>query len=148
MSVVKEKEDLCKELNYCKQRENEQINLLEEKIQNLENQLNSISKENITLRMNDEKYLREIDIVKKEKENFANKLTKKKEQLNQLQSKYNILEEKCRQLEFEKQLKQNEVKETVQKDNNKKELFNDLYNKIQIFKSQVQNKRLMSPSKK
>ena len=61
MSVVKDKEDLCKELNFCKQRENEQINLLEEKIQNLENQLNSISKENISLRMNDEKYLREIE---------------------------------------------------------------------------------------
>ena len=147
MNVIKEKEDLCKELNYCKQRENEQINLLEEKIQNLENQLNSISKENITLRMNDEKYLREIDVVKREKENFANKLTKKKEQLSQLQSKYNILEEKCRQLEFEKQLKQNEVKETVQKDNNKKEIFNDLYNKIQLFKSQVKNRRSMSPSK-
>ena len=147
MNVIKEKEDLCKELNYCKQRENEQINLLEDKIQNLENQLNSISKENISLRLTDEKYLREIELIRKEKENFANKLTKKKDQLNQLSIKYNSLEEKCRQLEFEKQLKQNEVKETVQKDNNKKEIFNDLYNKIQLFKSQVKNRRSMSPSK-
>ena len=147
MNVIKEKEDLCKELNYCKQRENEQINLLEDKIQNLENQLNSISKENISLRLTDEKYLREIELIRKEKENFANKLTKKKDQLNELSIKYNSLEEKCRQLEFEKQLKQNEVKETVQKDNNKKEIFNDLYNKIQLFKSQVKNKRAMSPSK-
>ena len=148
MNVMKEKEDLCKELNYCKQRENEQINLLEDKIQNLENQLNSISKENISLRLTDEKYLREIELIRKEKENFANKLTKKKDQLNELSIKYNSLEEKCRQLEFEKQLNQNVVKDTVQKDNNKKEIFNDLYNKIQLFKSQVQNKRLMSPSKK
>jgi chromosome segregation ATPase len=147
MNVIKEKEDLCKELNYCKQRENEQINLLEDKIQNLENQLNSISKENISLRLTDEKYLREIELIKKEKENFANKLTKKKDQLNQLSIKYNSLEEKCKQLEFEKQLNQNVVKDTVQKDNNKKEIFNDLYNKIQLFKSQVKNRRSMSPSK-
>ena len=147
MNVIKEKEDLCKELNYCKQRENEQINLLEDKIQNLENQLNSISKENISLRLTDEKYLREIELIRKEKENFANKLTKKKDQLNELSIKYNSLEEKCRQLEFEKQLNQNVVKDTVQKDNNKKEIFNDLYNKIQLFKSQVKNKRAMSPSK-
>ena len=148
MNVMKEKDDLCKELNYCKQRENEQINLLEDKIQNLENQLNSISKENISLRLTDEKYLREIELIRKEKENFANKLTKKKDQLNELSKKYNFLEEKCRQLEFEKQLNQNIVKDTVQRDNNKKEIFNDLYNKIQLFKSQIQNKRLMSPSKK
>ena len=147
MNVIKEKDDLCKELNYCKQRENEQINLLEDKIQNLENQLNSISKENISLRLTDEKYLREIELIRKEKENFANKLTKKKDQLNELSIKYNSLEEKCRQLEFEKQLNQNVVKDTVQKDNNKKEIFNDLYNKIQLFKSQVKNKRAMSPSK-
>ena len=147
MNVIKEKDDLCKELNYCKQRENEQINLLEDKIQNLENQLNSISKENISLRLTDEKYLREIELIKKEKENFANKLTKKKDQLNQLSIKYNSLEEKCKQLEFEKQLNQNVVKETVQRDNNKKEIFNDLYNKIQLFKSQVKNRRSMSPSK-
>ena len=147
MNVIKEKEDLCKELNYCKQRENEQINLLEDKIQNLENQLNSISKENISLRLTDEKYLREIELIRKEKENFANKLTKKKDQLNELSKKYNFLEEKCRQLEFEKQLNQNVVKDTVQRDNNKKEIFNDLYNKIQLFKSQVKNRRSMSPSK-
>ena len=147
MNVIKEKDDLCKELNFCKQKENEQINLLEDKIQNLENQLNSISKENISLRLTDEKYLREIELIKKEKENFANKLTKKKEQLNQLSIKYNSLEEKCKQLEFEKQLNQNVVKDTVQKDNNKKEIFNDLYNKIQLFKSQVKNRRSMSPSK-
>ncbi len=147
MNVIKEKEDLCKELNYCKQRENEQINLLEDKIQNLENQLNSISKENISLRLTDEKYLREIELIRKEKENFANKLTKKKDQLNELSIKYNSLEEKCRQLEFEKQLNQNVVKDTVQKDNNKKEIFNDLYNKIQLFKSQFKIRRSMSPSK-
>ena len=147
MNVMKEKDDLCKELNYCKQRENEQINLLEDKIQNLENQLNSISKENISLRLTDEKYLREIELIRKEKENFANKLTKKKDQLNELSKKYNFLEEKCRQLEFEKQLNQNIVKDTVQRDNNKKEIFNDLYNKIQLFKSQVKNRRSMSPSK-
>ena len=46
--------------------------------ENLENQLNSISKENISLRLTDEKYLREIELIRKEKENFANKLTKKK----------------------------------------------------------------------
>ena len=147
MNVIKEKDDLCKELNFCKQKENEQINLLEDKIQNLENQLNSISKENISLRLTDEKYLREIELIRKEKENFANKLTKKKDQLNELSIKYNSLEEKCKQLEFEKQLNQNVVKETVQRDNNKKEIFNDLYNKIQLFKSQVKNKRAMSPSK-
>ena len=147
MNVIKEKDDLCKELNFCKQKENEQINLLEDKIQNLENQLNSISKENISLRLTDEKYLREIELIKKEKENFANKLTKKKDQLNELSIKYNSLEEKCRQLEFEKQLNQNVVKDTIQKDNNKKEIFNDLYNKIQLFKSQVKNRRSMSPSK-
>ncbi len=141
MNEIKDKEDLGKDLNYSKLRENEQISLLENKIQNLENQLNTISKENMTLRMNDEKNLRELNILKKEKDNFSDKLKKKKEQLNQLSNKYKLLEEKSRQLELEKQINQDSIKKINNTKNNNNKIFNDLYNKIQLYKSQIHNQR-------
>lgn len=142
-------DDLSKELNFSKMRENEQINVLEDKIRNLELQLDSIGRENNSLRLTDEKFRRELQLITKEKETYLNKYQKKKDQLNQLSQRYNELDMQYKriQLEYQGLLTAQNMKEEhkVQKDNGKQKVFNDLYRKIQLFKTQMKTKRANSP---
>ena len=141
--------DLSKELNFSKMRENEQINVLEDKIRNLELQLDSIGRENNSLRLTDEKFRRELQLITKEKETYLNKYQKKKDQLNQLSQRYNELDMQYKriQLDYQGLLTAQNMKEEhkVQKDNGKQKVFNDLYRKIQLFKTQMKTKRANSP---
>lgn len=141
--------DLSKELNFSKMRENEQINVLEDKIRNLELQLDSIGRENNSLRLTDEKFRRELQLITKEKETYLNKYQKKKDQLNQLSQRYNELDMQYKriQLDYQGLLNAQKMKEEhkVQKDNGKQKVFNDLYRKIQLFKTQMKTKRATSP---
>ena len=142
-------DDLSKELNFSKMRENEQINVLEDKIRNLELQLDSIGRENNSLRLTDEKFRRELQLITKEKETYLNKYQKKKDQLNQLSQRYNELDMQYKriQLDYQGLLNAQNMKEEhkVQKDNGKQKVFNDLYRKIQLFKTQMKTKRANSP---
>ena len=142
-------DDLSKELNFSKMRENEQINVLEDKIRNLELQLDSIGRENNSLRLTDEKFRRELQLITKEKETYLNKYQKKKDQLNQLSQRYNELDMQYKkiQLDYQGLLNTQNMKEEhkVQKDNGKQKVFNDLYRKIQLFKTQMKTKRANSP---
>lgn len=142
-------DDLSKELNFSKMRENEQINVLEDKIRNLELQLDSIGRENNSLRLTDEKFRRELQLITKEKETYLNKYQKKKDQLNQLSQRYNELDMQYKriQLDYQGLLTAQKMKEEhkVQKDNGKQKVFNDLYRKIQLFKTQMKTKRANSP---
>ena len=142
-------DDLSKELNFSKMRENEQINVLEDKIRTLELQLDSIGKENNSLRLTDEKFRRELQLITKEKETYLNKYQKKKDQLNQLSQRYNELDMQYKriQLDYQGLLNAQKMKEEhkVQKDNGKQKVFNDLYRKIQLFKTQMKTKRANSP---
>ena len=142
-------DDLSKELNFSKMRENEQINVLEDKIRNLELQLDSIGRENNSLRLTDEKFRRELQLITKEKETYLNKYQKKKDQLNQLSQRYNELDMQYKriQLDYQGLLTAQNMKEEhkVQKDNGKQKVFNDLYRKIQLFKTQMKTKRANSP---
>ena len=130
-------------------RENEQINVLEDKIRNLELQLDSIGRENNSLRLTDEKFRRELQLITKEKETYLNKYQKKKDQLNQLSQRYNELDMQYKriQLDYQGLLTAQNMKEEhkVQKDNGKQKVFNDLYRKIQLFKTQMKTKRANSP---
>ena len=141
--------DLSKELNFSKMRENEQINVLEDKIRNLELQLDSIGRENNSLRLTDEKFRRELQLITKEKETYLNKYQKKKDQLNQLSQRYNELDMQYKriQLDYQGLLNAQKMKEEhkVQKDNGKQKVFNDLYRKLQLFKTQMKTKRATSP---
>ena len=85
-------DDLSKELSFSKMRETEQINVLEQKIHNLELQLESIGKENSSLRLTDEKYRRELQILTNEKDTYQMKYQKKKDKINQINMRYNKLE--------------------------------------------------------
>lgn len=142
-------DDLSKELNFSKMRENEQINVLEDKIRNLELQLDSIGRENNSLRLTDEKFRRELQLITKEKETYLNKYQKKKDQLNQLSQRYNELDMQYKKIQLDYQgllIAQNMKEEhKVQKDNGKQKVFNDLYRKIQLFKTQMKTKRANSP---
>ena len=96
-------DDLSKELNFSKMRENEQINVLEDKIRNLELQLDSIGRENNSLRLTDEKFRRELQLITKEKETYLNKYQKKKDQLNQLSQRYNELDMQYKRIQLDYQ---------------------------------------------
>jgi chromosome segregation ATPase len=139
--LEREKENLCKQINYNKCKDAEQINNLEEKIRYLENQLENISKDNTNLRLNDEKCNREINLIKKERENLNEKLDKKKNKIKSLEISLNSLQDKYNNLINEKKDNIKEINIEKEKNNNNKQIFNDLYNKIQFFKTQVKNKR-------
>ncbi len=51
-------------------RENEQINYLDVKLKNFENNLDNISKENHILKISNDKYLGEIDLIKNKNEHL------------------------------------------------------------------------------
>lgn len=142
-------DDLSKELSFSKMRETEQINVLEQKIHNLELQLESIGKENSSLRLTDEKYRRELQILTNEKDTYQMKYQKKKDQINQINMRYNELEMQYKRLQLEHQalITEHQLKDEhkVQQDNGKQKVFSDLYRKIQLFKTQMKTKRSTSP---
>ena len=130
-------------------RETEQINVLEQKIHNLELQLESIGKENSSLRLTDEKYRRELQILTNEKDTYQMKYQKKKDQINQINMRYYELEMQYKRLQLEHQalITEHQLKDEhkVQQDNGKQKVFSDLYRKIQLFKTQMKTKRSTSP---
>ena len=128
--LIKEKEDLINQINCFSKRENEQINYLDVKLKNFENNLDNISKENHILKISNDKYLGEIDLIKNKNENLEKKLLKKKNELNEILTKYNIMEDKNRNLDLLKR-KNEEEKE------NRKQIFNDLKTKIEHYKSKL-----------
>lgn len=142
-------DDLSKELSFSKMRETEQINVLEKKIRNLELQLESIGKENSSLRLTDEKYRRELQLLTNEKDTYQMKYQKKKDQINQINMRYNELEMQYKRLQLEHQalITEHQLKDEhkVQQDNGKQKVFSDLYRKIQLFKTQMKTKRSTSP---
>lgn len=142
-------DDLSKELSFSKMRETEQINVLEQKIHNLELQLESIGKENSSLRLTDEKYRRELQILTNEKDTYQMKYQKKKDQINQINMRYYELEMQYKRLQLEHQalITEHQLKDEhkVQQDNGKQKVFSDLYRKIQLFKTQMKTKRSTSP---
>ena len=142
-------DDLSKELSFSKMRETEQINVLEKKIRNLELQLESIGKENSSLRLTDEKYRRELQLLTNEKDTYQMKYQKKKDQINQINMRYNELEMQYKRLQLEHQalITEHQLKDEhkVQQDYGKQKVFSDLYRKIQLFKTQMKTKRSTSP---
>ena len=78
------------------------------KLKNFEDNLDNISKENFILKISNDKYLGEIDLIKNKNENLEKKLLKKKNELNEILTKYNIMEDKNRNLDILKRKNEQE----------------------------------------
>ena len=108
-NLIKEKEELINQINCFNKRENEQINYLDVKLKSFEDNLDNISKENNKLKISNDKYLGEIDLIKNKNEHLEQKLLKKKNKLNQLLTKYNIMEDQKRDLDLLKRKNEEEL---------------------------------------
>ena len=79
------------------------------KLKSFEDNLDNISKENNKLKISNDKYLGEIDLIKNKNEHLEQKLLKKKNKLNQLLTKYNIMEDQKRDLDLLKRKNEEEL---------------------------------------
>ena len=149
----KQNENLEQQLAFVKLRESEQIANLENKIADLERQLDYVGKENTSLRMTDEKFKRELTQVIKDKERIEEKYLKKKQELNEMRLKCNeydfqIKKMQSEQLNESKHSEEERLRREISSHNNtveKQKVFEDLHRKIQFFKQQMMNKRNNSP---
>lgn len=131
------------------------LNNFDAKIQKLQFEIENLSKKNHELKIYNQKYNNNIIALNKEKEELQNKYDNKKEQCAQLEKDYKNLEMKFNQLLYDRQ-KRSYIMENLMKDkqrtkekenkirkkqNEKKEVINDLYNKIQMLKLKVQTER-------
>lgn len=146
-------DNIIKEFTYNKNIENEQISILENRIQGMELKLDTITRENMSLRISDEKCRRELTSAIREKDNYIDKYQKKKDELNALTIRFDslnnqfntLLSQKMNVIEIEHQ-KKNESQTMIISQDNKKKIFNDLYNKIQQYKTKIKTKRNMASS--
>lgn len=131
--------------NISTSKEKEQMSLLEDKVMFMETQLNDISKENNGLRIINDKNMKEIEIILKEKEKIQNKYDTKKEEYNELLLKYNQLDKDAKAFQLEKISleKAHKLKEedTKFKTNNKKQIISDLQSKIKQYQNELRKNR-------
>ena len=141
-----------KEESFYKNRINENIYGLEDKIKKLGKQMDDLSEINKELKLRNKKYENNILFLQNEKNNYFDKYNNKKEQFNQLENEYKILENKFGQLlydiqkgnfieENEKNQENNSDKKPKNRKSSKQLIVNDLYNKLQEIKENIKNER-------
>ena len=141
-----------KEESFYKNRINENIYGLEDKIKKLGKQMDDLSEINKELKLRNKKYENNILFLQNEKNNYFDKYNNKKEQFNQLENEYKILENKFGQLlydiqkgnfieENEKNQENNSDKKPKKRKSSKQLIVNDLYNKLQEIKENIKNER-------
>jgi DNA repair exonuclease SbcCD ATPase subunit len=141
-----------KEESFYKNRINENIYGLEDKIKKLGKQMDDLSEINKELKLRNKKYENNILFLQNEKNNYFDKYNNKKEQFNQLENEYKILENKFGQLlydiqkgnfieENEKNQENNSDKKPKNRKSTKQLIVNDLYNKLQEIKENIKNER-------
>jgi chromosome segregation ATPase len=151
-TLMEEKNKNEKEEEFYKSRINENISGLENKIKMLGNQMDELSNINKELKLKNKKYENNILFLQNEKNNYFDKYTNKKEQFNQLENEYKILENKFGQLlydiqkgnfieENEKNQENNSDKKPKKRKSSKQLIVNDLYNKLQEIKENIKNER-------
>lgn len=128
LTLLKEKDELCKQLNNYKYDENERINYLENTLKNFEKKLDNISSENIALKISNDKYLDEINLIKNENENLNEKLIRNKNKILEQTNINNNPEE----------ININN-KNLTEKETNKQKIYDELQNKIQKYKVKIKN---------
>ena len=120
---------------------------MEKKIMKLENGIQNLNMENNTLNISTAKAEKEVENLLMERNNLENKYLNKKEEYNRLQNDYNNLNNKYQQLLIENknvieyQEKKRSMSQTKIKKENNIDAINSLFNKIQVFKSQVRQER-------
>ena len=141
-----------KEESFYKNRINENIYGLEDKIKKLGKQMDDLSEINKELKLRNKKYENNILFLQNEKNNYFDKYNNKKEQFNQLENEYKILENKFGQLlydiqkgnfieENEKNQENNSDKKPKKRKSSKQLIVIDLYNKLQEIKENIKNER-------
>ena len=149
IELKSQNEQYIKSQSLSKAIEHEQLSNLEEKIVFLENTVQQVNNQNNQLRAINDKNRNEINALIKEKEAINNKYHNKKDEFNKLMLSYQNLENQMKQMEIEKIEKENNEKilektKNFEK-NDKKQIFSDLYQKIQKYKNKIKNSREPSP---
>ena len=143
--IIENKNKLNRNNLLQNEQNNRIINQMEEKIKILEKEINDLSNENNLLDANNQRNEKEIEKLFNERNNIENKYNKKKDEFDKLQKDFNILSKRYQQLIYqnnrniimEQNIKNN--KNRVKKLN--EDAINEMYNKIQILKSQVKQER-------
>lgn len=131
------------------------LNNFDTKIQKLQYEIENLAKKNNELKFLNKKYNDNILVLNKEKEEFNNKYENKKNEYERMSKEYKDLEVKYNQLLYDRQKQkyiiakmQSEKAKILEKEykmkkkqNNKKEVINDLYNRIQMLKCKVKTER-------
>ncbi len=145
---AKEYKNTINEVDFNRNRESENIKVLESKIEKLSNELEFISRENRNMRITDEKYRSELNIVKQHKEKFENKYIKKKEEIQGLKIKLSELDGIINQIKKEEEFKlfDNKKKddEKRKKIDKKQKVISEMQNRILDYKRDIQKQRILN----
>ena len=144
--IIDNKKELNKKIMLNNEQNNKMINNMEEKIQYLEKEINDLSNENNILSINNQKNEKEMERLYIERNKIENEFNKKKEEYDKLQNNYNMLNNKYQELIHENNRnlmrEENKIDDSERKNKKiNKDAINELFSKIQILKSKVQQER-------
>ena len=143
--IINNKNELNKNLILNNDLNNKMVNEMEDKIKLLEKEINNLNNENNILNINNQRDENDIKKLIDERNNIENKYIKKKEEFDKLQYDYSNLNRKYQQLLNENKKKeimeQNKIREKSIIKKSNKDAIEEMYNKIQILKSQVKQER-------
>ncbi len=129
-----------------KQMHNEEISKIDEKVDLLTREIETLQKENSGLRQNDEKQRLELNSMEKQRDNYRDKYQEQKNNNDLLATKLQEIESDFKNLMKEKEneqyLKMREDEERRLKFESKNKLVNELQNRIQNYRNQRLRKKL------
>ena len=129
-----------------KQNHNEEISKIDEKVDLLTREIETLQKENSGLRQNDEKQRLELNSMEKQRDNYRDKYQEQKNNNDLLATKLQEIESDFRNLMKEKEneqyLKMREDEERRMKFESKNKLVSELQNRIQNYRNQRLRKKL------
>ena len=129
-----------------KQIHNEEISKIDEKVDLLTREIETLQKENSGLRQNDERQRLELNSMEKQRDNYRDKYQEQKNNNDLLATKLQEIESDFRNLMKEKEneqyLKMREDEERRMKFESKNKLVSELQNRIQNYRNQRLRKKL------
>ena len=129
-----------------KQNHNEEISKIDEKVDLLTREIETLQKENSGLRQNDERQRLELNSMEKQRDNYRDKYQEQKNNNDLLATKLQEIESDFRNLMKEKEneqyLKMREDEERRMKFESKNKLVSELQNRIQNYRNQRLRKKL------
>ena len=129
-----------------KQIHNDEISKIDEKVDLLTKEIETLQKENSGLRQNDERQRLELTSMEKQRDNYRDKYQEQKNNNDLLATKLQEIETEFKNLMKEKEneqyLKMKEDEERRLKFESKNKLVNELQNRIQNYRNQRLRKKL------